>query len=102
MAVSWREGRIIERAAVQTIADGIAVRCPVPEAVADMAGTVDDVLLVSDAAIERAMHLLRSKAGLIVEPAGAAGVAAIVEHPSLRGQRLATVLCGSNVLQEST
>ncbi|HEV8313530.1 MAG TPA: threonine/serine dehydratase [Burkholderiaceae bacterium] len=100
MAASWREGRIVERTAVRTIADGIAVRCPVPEAVADMASTVDDVLLVSDAAIERAMHLLRSKAGLIVEPAGAAGVAAIVEHPSLRGQRLATVLCGSNVQLE--
>jgi threonine dehydratase len=100
MAASWRAGRTIERARVQTIADGIAVRRPVPEALADMAGTVDDVLLVSDAAIERAMRLLRSKAGLIAEAAGAAGVAALIEHPPLRGQRLATVICGSNTLED--
>jgi threonine dehydratase len=97
MAASWREGRVVERAAAHTIADGIAVRRPVPQAVADMQGTVDDVLLVSEAALEHAMRLLFSRAGLLAEPAGAAGVAAVLEHPALRGQRLATVLCGSNV-----
>lgn len=98
MAVSWREGRCIERTRADTIADGIAVRVPVPEAVIDMAGTVDDVLLVDDAAIRRAMRLLFVHAGLVVEPAGAAGVAAVLAHPSLRDAgRLATVLCGSNV-----
>jgi threonine dehydratase len=100
MAVSWRTGRTIDRDTVRTIADGIAVRRPVPEALADMQGTVDDVLLVGDAAIERAMRLLFDKAGQLVEPAGAAGVAAVLEHPSLRGQRLATVLCGSNLTRE--
>jgi len=97
MAASWRAGRCIERERADTIADGIAVRVPVPDAVADMHGAVDDVLLVSDAALRRAMRLLFVHAGLVVEPAGAAGVAALLEHPTLRVGRLATVLCGGNV-----
>ncbi len=100
MAVSWREGRVIERRDARTIADGIAVRLPVPEAVQDMQGCVDDVLLVSDDTIVRAIRLLHEHAGLVVEPAGAAGVAALIEHPLLRGQRIATVLCGSNATPE--
>ena len=100
MAASWHEGRVIERAAVATIADGIAVRVPVPEAVADLRGTVDEVLLVSDDAIERAMRLVFQHAGLLVEPAGVAGLAALLEHPGLREGRAATVLCGSNLSDE--
>lgn len=97
MAASWRAGRSIERVTMNTIADGIATRRPIPEALADMRGTVDDVLLVSERAIERAMRLLFAHAGLLVEPAGAVGVAAILDHPALRSRRLATVLCGSNL-----
>jgi len=81
-------------------ADGIAVRRPVPEALSDMVGLVDDVLLVSDGAIKDAMRAIFQKAGLVVEPAGAAGVAAAMEHASLRSSSLATVLCGSNLTQE--
>jgi threonine dehydratase len=100
MAASWQQGRAVEREAVRTIADGIAVRCPVPAAVADMQGTLDEVLLVGDAAIERAMRLVFSTAGLVIEPAGVVGVAAVLEHPILRSGRLATVLCGSNLTRE--
>ena len=100
MAVSWKAHRLIERSAVNTIADGIAVRRPVSEALEDMQGLVDGVLLVSEDAIERAMRLVFQSAGLVVEPAGVVGVAAVIEHPSLRSQRLATVLCGSNLTQE--
>ena len=97
LAASWRAGGCIERERADTIADGIAVRVPVPEAVIDMRGAVDEVLLVTDDAIRRAMRLLFVHAGLVVEPAGAAGVAAVLEHPALHGKRLATVLCGGNV-----
>ncbi|MES2948019.1 MAG: threonine/serine dehydratase [Pseudomonadota bacterium] len=100
MAASWHKGRLVNRGIANTIADGIAVRMPVPEALADMKGAVDDVLLVSEAAIERAMRLVFTHAGLVVEPAGVVGVAAILEHPELRTQRLATVLCGSNLTGE--
>lgn len=100
MAASWHKGRTVNRGLVHTIADGIAVRMPIAEALADMKGTVDDVLLVSEQAIAQAMRLVFQHAGLLVEPAGVVGVAAVLEHPALRTQRLATVLCGSNLTSE--
>lgn len=100
MAVSWQQGRTVERDVANTIADGIAVRRPIPEALDDMRSTVDDVLLVSEQAIERAMRLVFTEAGLVAEPAAVVGVAAVLEHPPLRSGRLATVLCGSNLTGE--
>jgi threonine dehydratase len=98
MEKSWRSGTLVTTPTASTIADGIAVRVPIPEAVADMQGLVDDVLLVDDEHIRQAMRLVYLHAGLLVEPAGAAGLAAVVAHPArFAGQRVATVLCGSNV-----
>jgi peptide deformylase len=98
MERSWRTGRVIERPRVDTIADGIAVRVPIPEAVEDMLHTVDDVVLVGDDAILEAMRLLYDHAGLLIEPAGAAGIAGILaDVERYRGRRVATVLAGSNV-----
>lgn len=98
MEASWRSGRIFTRDRVDTIADGIGVRVPIAEALEDMKGTVDDVTLVPDAAIIAAMRLLFTEAGLLVEPAGAAGIAAILSYPErYKGKRVATILCGSNL-----
>ncbi|HEV2605616.1 MAG TPA: pyridoxal-phosphate dependent enzyme [Microvirga sp.] len=101
MAASWRTNEFVERVHTETIADGIAVRIPIPEALADMRGTVDDVILVDDEALISAMRLLFTLAGLVIEPAGAAGVAAVWSHGTrFNGHRVATILCGSNVLPE--
>jgi threonine dehydratase len=98
MEQSWRGKAVVTRATADTIADGIAVRVPVPEAVNDMQDLVDDVLLASDAHIIEAMRLVYQHAGLLLEPAGAVGVAALVAHRArFAGQRVATVLCGSNI-----
>jgi threonine dehydratase len=43
------------------------------------------------------MKLVFDKAGLIIEPAGIAGVSAILEHAHLKKMRLAAILCGSNL-----
>jgi threonine dehydratase len=100
MEQSWRSGEIVVHARIDTIADGIGVRVPVPEAVADMHGTVDDVVLVSDEAIVAAMRLLHTHLGLVVEPSGAVGVAAILSEPArFRGQLLGTVICGGNLTE---
>ncbi len=98
---SWKAGRIIEHPTAHTIADGIAIRVPIPEAVADMKGVVDDVLLVHEASILTAMKLLFEDERMIVEPAGAVGIAALLEHPGLADYgRIATILCGGNLTQE--
>ena len=72
-----------------------------PEAVADLASLVDETRLVDDAAIIRAMRLLHRHAGVVVEPAGAVGVAAFMDGPGAwAGARVATVLCGGNLTPE--
>ncbi len=85
----------------ETIADGIAVREPVTYAVDCMRDTVDDVVEVSDTSIVRAMRLVHGHLGLVVEPAGVVGLAAMLQHaPRWRGTRVGIPLCGGNVTQE--
>ncbi len=101
MVESWQSGRIITHDTIDTIADGIGVRVPVPEAVADMHGTVDDTLLVSDETILAAMKLIHQHLGIVVEPSGAVGVAALLEHRArFQNQLVATIICGGNLTPE--
>lgn len=98
MEKSFRAGQVVERDQVETIADGIGVRVPIPEAVADMAGIVDDVMLVEDHHIVEAMQMLHAREGLVVEPAGATGLAAIVAEPDrFRDRSVVTVVAGGNL-----
>ncbi len=100
MEKSWRGKTIVTSDTADTIADGMSVRVPIPEAVDDMQGMVDDVLLITDAHIIEAMRLVYSHAGLLLEPAGAVGVAAIVAYRAkFSNQKVATVLCGSNITE---
>lgn len=98
MERSWREGRVIETESADTISDGIAVRVPIVEALGDLSGVVDDVLLVDDLTTIDAMRRIFSHLGLVVEPAGAVGVAALMTHRAqFVGTRVATILCGGNL-----
>jgi len=101
MEISWRAGKPINTGSTSTIADGIAVRIPVPEALALMRETVDDVTLVTDEQILKAMQLLLVEEGFAAEPAGAAGLAALANMcDDLAGQRVAIVITGGNVTEE--
>ena len=101
MEQSWRSGHVVTTAKAETIADGIGVRVPVPDALQDMRPIVDDVLLVDDATTLRAMRLLVQHTGLVVEPSGVVGVAAVMAHRArFAGQLVATPLCGGNVSRE--
>jgi threonine dehydratase len=100
MERSWKAGTPIS-APSATIADGIAVRVPVPEALELMRGVVDEVMLVSEDEIVAAMRLLFTEAALVVEPAAAVGIAAISRRASeLSGQRVATPITGGNVTED--
>ena len=96
MQLSLAAGQAVETGRADTIADGIAVRVPVPESLPMLAGRHDAVVAVSDTQILAAMRIAHEHLGLVVEPAGAAGLAAILAQPSAAG-RVATVLCGGNV-----
>lgn len=101
MAESWRKGGIIQHPSINTIADGIAVRVPIPEVVWDMRECVDDIILVDDDSILQAMKLIHCHTGLAVEPSGAVGVAAILKNPERFANQLAAViLCGSNLTSD--
>jgi threonine dehydratase len=103
MALSLREKNLHITESVNTIADGIAVRLPIPAALANLDGLVDDVVLVEEDRIIEAMRLIFQHHGLAVEPAGAAGVAASVAfRERFRDQQVATPLCGGNMTAEQT
>ena len=99
MALSWRARKPISTERSDTIAEGIEVRVPVPESVARLVALVDDILLVDDDDLLQAMRPSAETLGLLLEPSGAAGLAAIRVH-DLPGDRLATVLTGSNLRAE--
>jgi threonine dehydratase len=101
MIESWKTQTLVRHNSISTIADGIGVREPIWEAVLDMNGIVDDGLLVSDQSILEAMKLLHLHTGLVVEPSGAAGLAALLENRQrFAGKRVATVICGGNLTAE--
>jgi threonine dehydratase len=98
MVESWRTGRLVAHDRIETVADGIGVRVPVPQALEDMDGLVDDAVLVGEDSIIEAMRLLHRHAGVVAEPSGAVGVAAVMERPDLfHGLLVGTIICGGNL-----
>jgi threonine dehydratase len=101
MAISLQKGHAESTASIDTIADGIGVRVPVPEALEDLAPVVDEVLIVNDDAMITAMKLVFRHNGLVVEPAGVAGLAAALTfRERFRGASVVTPLCGGNLTAE--
>lgn len=101
MERSWRAGRVGEPERAETIADGMALRTPFPEALGDIMGLADDMLLVEDQALVKAMRHAHRELGIVLEPSGAAGLAALMTHRErFGGQRIATILTGGNVTAE--
>jgi threonine dehydratase len=97
-AASFRSGRPAPSSPLATIADGIAVERPGARTLAICRGLVDQVVTVPDAAIWLAMRHCLEQLGLVVEPAGAAGLAALWR----RGARalpppVAAVVSGGNI-----
>jgi threonine dehydratase len=81
-----------------TLAEGIAVKEPGEFTAAVIAERVDDILLVEEEALERAVSLLLQIEKTVVEGAGAAGLAAVLAHKErFAGRTLGLVLCGGNI-----
>ncbi|MDQ3225405.1 MAG: pyridoxal-phosphate dependent enzyme, partial [Chloroflexota bacterium] len=98
MIESLQSGRMVTHERIDTIADGIGVRLPVKEALDDLRGLVDEMILVPDDLILRAMRLLHRHTGLVAEPSGAVGLAGVLHHPErFQGQTVGTIICGGNL-----
>ncbi|MGH6815047.1 MAG: threonine ammonia-lyase [Hyphomicrobiaceae bacterium] len=81
-----------------TLAEGIAVKAPGVLTEALVRAHVDDIVLVAEDQIERAVTLLIGIEKTVVEGAGAAGLAAVVaDRSAFRGRKIGTVLCGGNI-----
>jgi threonine dehydratase len=96
-AQSLRGGRIVETASANTMADGMAVRVPVPAAFEIIRRGAEDIVEVDDDAVRAAMRALFDDTHQIAEGAGAAPLAALLADPRRTGRRCAVVLSGGNV-----
>ena len=81
-----------------TIADGLAAPFAGEHTLSQVQALVDEVVLVGDDDIGQAFRALHARAKLAVEPAAAAGLAAVRRHPQLFvGQAVTVVISGGNV-----
>jgi len=97
-ARSFRAGRLLESGAPpDTIADGIAIKSPSIRTFSYIRAYADDVVTVEDATIAEAILLLLTRMKVLVEPSGAASLAALLEHPGIARGKTVCLLCGGNL-----
>jgi len=96
---SYDLGYVVDSVSVRTIADGIAVRDTSPITLEYMLKNVDRFISVDDEEIASAILLLLERQKLVVEGAGAVGVAALMHNKltHLKGKKVAVVLSGGNM-----
>ena len=82
---------------MQTMADGIAVGVPGDVTFRAVQEYVDDIVTVSEESLSRALLALLERAKMVVEPAGAAAVAALLEQPTAYRTPVVAVLSGGNI-----
>lgn len=91
-------GRTVEPGHVNTLADGIAVKRPGKLTVPIVSELVEDVLLVPEASVERAVALLIEVEKTVAEGAGAVPLAALLHHTDrFAGRHVGLVLSGGNI-----
>jgi threonine dehydratase len=94
---SLAAGTPVPLTSMATMADGIAVGCPGEVTFAHVRDLVDRIVTVDDDALSRALLLSLERAKLVVEPAGAAALAAVMEHPEAFEPPVVCVLSGGNI-----
>ena len=96
-----KAGRVVTLDRVNTIADGLAASAPGKLNLELAQRYVDEVILVEEAEMLRAIRLLFEWEHLLAEPAGAAAIAALLYHYSPSpGERVVVILSGANVTDE--
>jgi threonine dehydratase len=94
---SFAAGHPVAVATGPTMADGIAVARPGELAFEVLSALADRIVTVSEESLSRALLLCLERAKQVVEPAGAAAVAALLEHPRAVEPPVVAVLSGGNI-----
>jgi len=94
---SLEHGSPVPLSSMSTMADGIAVGRPGDITFAAVRDHVDEIITVSEDALARAVLATLERAKMVVEPAGAAAVAALLEHPTAFETPAVAVLSGGNI-----
>ena len=98
MKKSLEEGRIVSSVSGDTIADGIAIRYPGDVTFDIVKKYVDRIVTVSDESIATALFKMLERNKTVVEPAGASGLAALMENKiDVKGKNVVIVLSGGNI-----
>lgn len=96
--LSVAAGRPVATGAARTFADGMAVRVPVPEALAIYGPGAERIVAVSDDAVAEAIRVYFADTHNAAEGAGAAPLAALMaERGRMAGRRVGVILCGGNI-----
>jgi len=80
-----------------TVADGISVRTPGKQTFEIIKDMIDKIVLVDDDEIIKTIFLLMERSKVVVEPAGAAGLAYLLSKKPSPGKKVVPILCGGNV-----
>ena len=95
---SFAAGKLIKRTEpVSTICDGIAIKAPSARTFEYICELADEMVAVSDSSVASALLLLVERMKLVVEPSGAAGLAALLSHRVSMHGKTAVLLCGGNI-----
>ena len=94
---SLAEGRCVRLESMSTIADGIAANAPGELTLAHVSALVDDVVTISDDEIAQALVFAAERMKLVLEPAGAAGIAAVLAGLDELVPPVVVVLSGGNI-----
>ena len=94
---SLEAGRVVELPAVQTIADGLAVKRPGETGFGVVRQVVDQVIVVSDDELRAAMAWALEREKTLLEPAGAAGLAGLISGRVPVTGKVAVLLSGGNI-----
>jgi threonine dehydratase len=98
MHASLRAGRLVKIPSKPTLADGLAIAEAGRLCFEICKSVVDDIVLVDEAHIARAVLRLLEREKTVLEGAGAAALAAMLQHDlNLRGKKVVLVLCGGNI-----
>jgi threonine dehydratase len=100
--LSWQAGQVVETKEAHTFADGVATRVPSALTLEIISQGVDEIVLVNDSDMMRAIRLLWRATHNLVEGAGAAATAATLKRRDrLQGQNVVNVLSGANLDTET-